>query len=99
MWRGELLDLVLINKEGLVENMKVGGNLGYSDHETVEFRILRGRQKAISRIAILGFTGAYFSLFEDLFGGITWFRALEGKGAKESWTIYFGDRWMEVIFI
>ena len=43
MWRGELLDLVLINKEGLVENMKVGGNLGYSDHETVEFRILRGR--------------------------------------------------------
>ena len=46
------------------------------------------RSKAISRIAILGFTRAYFSLFEDLFGGITWFRALEGKGAKESWLTF-----------
>ncbi|GAB0203230.1 hypothetical protein GRJ2_002788600 [Grus japonensis] len=37
--RGMLLDLVLTNKEGLVEDLKVGG----SDHEMVEFRILCGR--------------------------------------------------------
>jgi len=34
--RGALLDLVLTNKEGLVEDVKVGGSLGSSDHETSE---------------------------------------------------------------
>ncbi|GAB0207135.1 mitochondrial enolase superfamily member 1 [Grus japonensis] len=38
--RGVLLDLVLTNKEGLVGDVKVGGSLGCSDHEMVEFRIL-----------------------------------------------------------
>jgi len=36
--KGVLLDLVLTNKEGLVEDVKVGGRLGCSDHEMVEFR-------------------------------------------------------------
>ena len=36
------LDLVLTNKEGLVGHVKVGGSLGCSDHEMVEFRILCG---------------------------------------------------------
>ncbi|GAB0180026.1 hypothetical protein GRJ2_000467900 [Grus japonensis] len=37
--REVLLDLVLTNKEGLVEDVKVGGSLGCSDYEMVEFRI------------------------------------------------------------
>lgn len=82
MRRHELLDLVLINKEGLVENVKARGRLGYSDHDTVEFRILHGRNKRISRIAIPDFTRPYFDLFKNLFGGIPWVRALEGKGAQ-----------------
>jgi len=48
--KGALLDLVLTNKKGLVENVKVGGRLGCSDNEMVEFRILRGGSTAISRI-------------------------------------------------
>jgi len=40
--KGSLLDLVLTNKEGLVENVKAGGRLGCSDHEMMEFRILHG---------------------------------------------------------
>jgi len=40
--KGTLLDLVLTNKEGLVEDVKVRGRLGCSDHEMVEFRNLRG---------------------------------------------------------
>ncbi|GAB0182058.1 hypothetical protein GRJ2_000671100 [Grus japonensis] len=38
--RDMLLDPVLTNKEGLVGDVKVGGNLGCSDHEMLEFRIL-----------------------------------------------------------
>ncbi|GAB0206503.1 hypothetical protein GRJ2_003115900 [Grus japonensis] len=44
--RGVLLDLVLMNKEGLVGDVKDGGSLGCSDHEMVEFRILHGRSRA-----------------------------------------------------
>ena len=70
MRRGVLLDLVLTNKEGLVENVKVGSSLGCSDHEMVEFRILHGGSRAVSRITVLDFTRANFGLFRDLLGGI-----------------------------
>lgn len=74
MRRGMLLDLVLNNKEGLQGDVKVGGNLGHSDHVTVELKILCRRSKVISRIASLDFRRANFDLFKDLLGGIPWAR-------------------------
>jgi len=53
--RDALLDLVLTNKEGLVDDVKVGGSLGCSDHEKMNFRILRGGSRAISTIKTLEF--------------------------------------------
>ncbi|GAB0209947.1 hypothetical protein GRJ2_003460400 [Grus japonensis] len=70
MRRGVLLDLVLTNKEGLVGDVKVGGSLGCSDHEMVEFRILRGRSRTIIKITTLDFRRAGFGLFKDLLGRI-----------------------------
>ena len=66
--KGALLDLVLTNKEGLVEDVKVGGRLGCSDHEMLEFRILHGRSRAISRIKTLDFRRANSGLFKELQG-------------------------------
>jgi len=51
-----------------------------SDHEMVEFRILRGGSRAISRIETLHLRRANFGLFRELLGGIPWARALEGQG-------------------
>jgi len=79
-----LLDLVLINKEGLVGDVKVANSLGCCDDEMVEFMISFGRSKAISRIDILDFRRANFVLFKDLLGGIPWARALEGKEPHEN---------------
>jgi len=81
--KGALLDLVLTNKERLVEDVKVGGRLGCSDHEMVEFRILCGRSSAISRIKTLDLRRANFGLFKELLGEIPWSRALEGRGVQE----------------
>jgi len=67
--------------------VKTGGSLGCSDHEIVEFRILHGGSRAISRITTLDFRKAIFGLFKDLLGGIQWVRALEGRGIKESWPL------------
>jgi len=78
-----LLDLVLTNKEGLEEDVKVGGRLGCSDHEMLEFRILRGGSRAISRIKTLDLRRANFGLFKELLKGILWARDLEGRGVHE----------------
>jgi len=86
--KGALLDLVLTNKEGLVEDMKVGGRIGCSEHEMVEFRILRGGIRAISRIKTLDYRRANFGLFKELLGGIPWARALEGRGVQECRSLF-----------
>jgi len=86
--KGTLLDLILTNKEGLVEDVKVEGSLSCSDHEMVEFRILCGGSRAISRIKTLDFRRANFGLFKDLLEGIPWARALEGRAVQESWLLF-----------
>ena len=50
----------------LVRDVKVGGMLGCSNHEIVEFKIQSGRSRAKSRIASLAFQRANFDLFQDL---------------------------------
>ena len=86
--KGALLDIVLTNKEGLVEDVKVGGRLGCSDHEMVEFRNLCGGSRAVSRIKTLDLRRANFGLFKELLGGIPWARALEGRGVQECWSLF-----------
>jgi len=86
--QGALLDLVLTHKECLVEDVKVGGRLGCSDHEMVEFGILHGGSRAISRIKTLDLSRANFSLFKELLGGIPWARALKGRGVQECWSLF-----------
>jgi len=83
MRRGVLLDLVVTNREGLVEDVEIGGSLDCSNPEKAEFRILRR-----SGITALDFRKAKFGLFEDLLGGIPWVRALEGRGVQESSSLF-----------
>ena len=70
MRRGALLDLVLTNEEGLVRNVKLKGSLGCSDHEMVEFKILRAPRRVHSKLAALDFRRADFDLFGDLLGRV-----------------------------
>ncbi|GAB0205898.1 mitochondrial enolase superfamily member 1 [Grus japonensis] len=89
--RGAMLDLILTNKEGLVGDVKLKGSLGCSDHEMVEFRILRAARRAHSKLNTLDFRRADFGLFRDLLGRIPWDKALEGRGAQDSWLIFKGQ--------
>ncbi|GAB0187094.1 hypothetical protein GRJ2_001174700 [Grus japonensis] len=79
--RGAMLDLVLINKEGLVGNAKLKGSLVCSDHEMVQFGILRAARREHSKLITLDFRRADFGLFRDLLGRVPWDKALEGRGA------------------
>ncbi|GAB0209929.1 mitochondrial enolase superfamily member 1 [Grus japonensis] len=88
--RDAMLDLVLTNKEGLVGNVKLKGSFGCSDHEMVEFKILRAARRVHSKLTTLDFRRADFGLFRDLLGRIPWDKALEGRGAQDSWLIFKG---------
>ncbi|GAB0193175.1 hypothetical protein GRJ2_001782800 [Grus japonensis] len=85
-----MLDLVLTNKEGLVGNVKLKGSLGCSDHEIVEFKILRAARRVCSKLTTLDFRRADFGLFRDLLGTVPWDKALEERGAQESWLVFKG---------
>ncbi|GAB0209359.1 hypothetical protein GRJ2_003401600 [Grus japonensis] len=90
MRRGAVLDLVVTNKEGLVGDVKLKGSLGCSDHKMVEFKILRAARRAHSKLTTLDFRRADFGLFRDLLGRIPWDKALDGRGAQDSWLIFKG---------
>ncbi|GAB0206749.1 hypothetical protein GRJ2_003140500 [Grus japonensis] len=85
-----MLDLILTNKEGLVGDVKIKGSLGCSDHEMVEFKILRAARRAHSKLTTLEFRRAGFGLSRDLLARIPWDKALEGRGAQDSWLIFKG---------
>ncbi|CAM4569974.1 unnamed protein product [Lepidochelys olivacea] len=90
-----LLHLLLTNREELVGEAKVDGNLGGSDHEMVEFKILTQGRKESSRIRTLDFRKADFDSLRELMGKIPWENNMRGKGVQESW-LYFKDSLMRL---
>ena len=54
----------------------------------VEFRILHGGSKVMSRIKTLEFRRVNFDLFKELLGRILWVRALESRGVQESCLLF-----------
>jgi len=59
-----------------------------SDHKTVGFTILRAARRVCSKLTTLDFRTADFGLLRDLLGRILWDKALEGRGAQESWSVF-----------
>ena len=62
----KILDLLFVNREGLVGDVKVGGHLGHSDHEMLDFLILVKPQRGVSRTATLDFWRGDFNLFRTV---------------------------------
>lgn len=61
-----LLDLFFLTREGCVGDMMVGGCLGHSDHELVDFKIFGVMRKKDSRAGTLDFKRANFKLLREL---------------------------------
>lgn len=81
-WVCALLD-ILSNKEELLGNWKAGGSLGCSEHEMLEFRILRGENRTKSMVTVLNFRKSDFDLFRYPLGRILWELVLERRGPEE----------------
>jgi len=93
--RCALLDLILMNKEGLTGDVKVKGSLGCCNYEMVELRILRGGRIVKNQLITLDFRRADFDLFRNLLDRVAWDQVLGGRGAQERWLI-FKDKLLQV---
>jgi len=88
MRRAALLDLLFTNREGLVGDVEVGGCLGRSDHNMVEFSILGGGRRGNSKTATLDFRRADFELFRRLVGRVPWGSVLESNRVQDGWLLF-----------
>ncbi|TRZ13846.1 hypothetical protein HGM15179_013263 [Zosterops borbonicus] len=87
--RGEtMLDLLFTNRDGLVEDVVVGGRLGQSDHEIIEFSIIGEVRRYTNKTFTLDFRRAVFGLFKILIQRVPWEEALKNKGVQESWALF-----------
>ncbi|GAB0207710.1 hypothetical protein GRJ2_003236700 [Grus japonensis] len=85
---GAQLDMSFANREGLVGDVMVGGHLGHSDHEMIEFLLHRELRREVSRIATLDFWRADFGLFRKWVDRVPLEEVLKGKGVQEGWTFF-----------
>lgn len=78
-----LLDLLLVNREGLGD-VTDGRSLGSSDHEIVEFLVLREiRSMGVVRMDTLVFCRTDFGLCRRLFDRIPWEAILKDRAAEK----------------
>ncbi|KAK4811177.1 hypothetical protein QYF61_019808 [Mycteria americana] len=66
----------------------VGGCLGHSNHEMIEFSILEEVRRGVSRTGTLDFQRADFDLFRSLVDRVPWEAVLKGKGVQQGWTFF-----------
>ncbi|GAB0205816.1 hypothetical protein GRJ2_003047200 [Grus japonensis] len=88
--KGALLDLLLVNREGLMGEVAIGGRLGHSDHEVVEFKIFGDRRKTATKTSTLDMRRADFRLLRELVSQVPWETALEGIGVHQCWSLFKG---------
>lgn len=83
-----LLDLLFVNREGLVHDVAVCGCLGQSHHETLVFPILGETKRTTNRTSALEFRLADSGLFRRLIDKVSLEPVLEGKGVQEGWICF-----------
>lgn len=54
----------------------------------MEFKILRMSKRVQSKLAILGFRRENVDLFREVLSSVIWNKAMEGRGAQESWPVF-----------
>lgn len=72
---GALMQLMFVNREGLVGDVMVRGSLGHSNHKIIELLILGKVRREISRTVTL----ADCDLFRSLVDRLPWKAVLKSK--------------------
>jgi len=86
-WSAEM-DAYKLFREVLVGDVVVGGCLGCSDHEMIEFSIFGETKKGVNKTTTMDFRRADFGWFRTLVERVPWERVLKGKRVQAGWTFF-----------
>ena len=78
-----MLDLVLPSAEESIREVKIGGSLACSDHDMMEFVILKNAGLAKSRVRTV-----CFQMLRELLSGIPWVTVLKGMSTEQIWQLF-----------
>ncbi|RMC12347.1 hypothetical protein DUI87_09862 [Hirundo rustica rustica] len=76
---GTMLSLLFANRDGLVGDVVLGGQLGHSDHEIVEFSIFGETRGSIKKTPTLDSQRAEFGPFKRIIWRVPWEADLKNK--------------------
>ena len=86
---GNLLDLVLTNKDNLVRNLAVGEALGGSDHQIIRFNLeYEVVYRKENKTKIPNFNRGDYDKLRNLLNSINWDEEFRNKNAYEMWDIF-----------
>ena len=83
----KILDLILTNSE-LVSGVRVGENLGDSDHRIIRFNIQVSKQNKDNHILVPNFNMADWNVIVDEINKINWDNLYQGKNVHSMWEIF-----------
>lgn len=82
------LDLLLLNREGLMGEVAIRSLLGRSDREVVKFKISGDRRKIATQTPTLDSGRADFGTLRELVSRIPWDSAFESIGVYQCWSLF-----------
>lgn len=83
-----LLDLLFLNRVDFMSKVVVGGHLGYSDCEIIEFKILVDRRRSPSKASTLDMWRADFRVLRELVSDVPWENVFAAVGVPQCWSIF-----------
>ena len=93
---GNLLDVGLASRQGLVSRVESPGHLSSADHLMLKFTIMGPKRDEATTELVPDWTKADFEAMEEKMGDITWDFLLKDKSGPEQWAI-FKEKLDEVI--
>ena len=82
---GNILDLVLCNREELIKEVRAEGRIGRSDHDLLSFTIDVGEEKRTGKRQTFNYRRANFAVMRESIAEINWSREWEGHDVNGMW--------------
>ena len=82
---GNILDLVLCNHEGMIQEVRADGRVGKSDHDIITFEIDVGGRREQNKRLVYNYRKADFTAMRKAVTDINWFREWEGEDVNGMW--------------
>ena len=82
---GNVLDLILCNREGMIDNVKAEGRVGKSDHDLLSFMVCVEKRKEVSNQRIFNYQKADFEEMRKVMADVSWSREWEGCDVNSLW--------------